>query len=149
MPAGGKGEGIGGLKSFILPAATLGLAASASYLRLTRSAMLEILDSEFVKLARAKGVGSQMVIWKHAFKNALIQPLTGMTLGLVGLLNGAVLTETIFAWPGMGNMAITAVNNNDFPVLQAVVFFFTVLIVGMTFVADLAYAFIDPRIRYR
>jgi peptide/nickel transport system permease protein len=71
-----------------------------------------------------------------------------MTLGRVGLLNGAVLTETIFAWPGMGNMAITAVNNNDFPVLQAVVFFFTVLIVGMTFVADLSYALIDPRIRY-
>jgi len=106
------------------------------------------LDSEYIRLARAKGVGSRTVIWKHAFRNALIQPLTGMTLGLVGLLNGAVLTETIFAWPGMGDMAITAVNNNDFPVLQAVVFFFTVLIVAMTFVSDLAYAVIDPRIRY-
>ena len=71
-----------------------------------------------------------------------------MTLALVGLLNGAVLVETIFAWPGMGNMAITAVNNNDFPLLQGIVFFFTILIVASTFVADLLYAFIDPRIRY-
>jgi peptide/nickel transport system permease protein len=71
-----------------------------------------------------------------------------MTLGVVGLLNGAILTESIFAWPGIGNMAITAVNNNDFPVLQAVVFFFTILIVMMTFISDLSYAFIDPRIRY-
>jgi peptide/nickel transport system permease protein len=71
-----------------------------------------------------------------------------MTLGIVGLLNGAVLVETIFAWPGMGNMAITAVNNNDFPLLQGIVFFFTVLIVASTFIADLLYAYIDPRIRY-
>ena len=88
------------------------------------------------------------MIWKQAFKNALIQPLTGMSLAIVGLLNGAVLVETIFAWPGMGQMAITAVNNNDFPLLQGIVFFFTILIVASTFLADLLYAYIDPRIRY-
>ena len=148
FPAALRGDGILDIKHLILPTITLAWGGFAFYTRITRSAMLQVLDSEYIRLARAKGVGNTVVIWKHAFKNALIQPLTGMTLGLVGLLNGAVLTETIFAWPGMGNMAITAVNNNDFPVLQAVVFFFTVLIVGMTFVADLAYAFIDPRIRY-
>ena len=110
--------------------------------------MLEVLDSEYVRLSRAKGVGNNKVIWKHAFKNAFIQPLTGMTLGLTFFLTGSVLVETIFAWPGMGQMAITAVNNNDFPVLQGVVFFFTILFVGMTFITDLLYAYIDPRIRY-
>jgi peptide/nickel transport system permease protein len=148
FPAGLRGDSAWDIKHLVLPTITLAWGGFAFYTRITRSAMLEVLDSEYVRLARAKGVGNNTVIWKHAFKNALIQPLTGMTLGLVGLLNGAILTETIFAWPGMGNMAITAVGNNDFPVLQAVVFFFTILIVIMTFVSDLSYALIDPRIRY-
>jgi peptide/nickel transport system permease protein len=148
FPAALKGDGIWDVKHLVLPTITLAWGGFAFYTRITRSAMLEVLDSEYVRLARAKGVGNTAVIWKHAFKNALIQPLTGMTLGVVGLLNGAILTESIFAWPGIGNMAITAVNNNDFPVLQAVVFFFTILIVMMTFISDLSYAFIDPRIRY-
>lgn len=148
FPAALRGDSIWDVKHLVLPTITLAWGGFAFYTRITRSAMLQVLDSEYIQLARAKGVGNNIVIWKHAFKNALIQPLTGMTLGLVGLLNGAILTETIFAWPGMGNMAITAVNTNDFPVLQAIVFFFTILIVGMTFVADLSYALIDPRIRY-
>lgn len=148
FPAALRGDSIWDIKHLVLPTITLAWGGFAFYTRITRSAMLQVLDSEYIQLARAKGVGNNTVIWKHAFKNALIQPLTGMTLGLVGLLNGAILTETIFAWPGMGNMAITAVNTNDFPVLQAVVFFFTILIVGMTFIADLSYALIDPRIRY-
>lgn len=148
FPAGLKGDGILDVKHLVLPTITLAWGGFAFYMRITRTAMLEVLDSEYVRLARAKGVNNTMVIWKHAFKNALIQPLTGMTLAIVGLLNGAVLVETIFAWPGMGNMAITAVNNNDFPLLQGIVFFFTVLIVASTFIADLLYAYIDPRIRY-
>ena len=110
--------------------------------------MLEVLDSEYIRLARAKGVGNNTVIWKHAFKNALIQPLTASTLILTGFLTGSVVVEQIFAWPGMGDMAITAVNNNDFPLLQGIVFFFTILYVSMTFLTDLLYAVIDPRIRY-
>ncbi|MBN4064176.1 ABC transporter permease [Dehalococcoides mccartyi] len=148
FPAALRGDSFWDINHLVLPTITLAWGGFAFYTRITRSAMLEVLDSEYIRLARAKGVGNNVVIWKHAFKNALIQPLTGMTLGLVGLLNGAILVETIFAWPGMGNMAITAVGNNDFPVLQAVVFFFTILIVGMTFLADLSYAIIDPRIRY-
>jgi len=147
LPAGGKGEGIGGLKNFILPAGTLGLAASANYLRLTRSAMLEILDSEFVKLARAKGVGTQMVIWKHAFKNALIPPLTLSALILVGFITGTVVVETVFTWPGLGRLAVTSTNENDFPVMTGVVLVFALMYVIINLITDLTYAIVDPRIR--
>ena len=148
FPAALKGDGLLDVKHLVLPTITLAAGGFAFYMRITRNAMLQVLDSEYIRLARAKGVSNRVVIWKHAFKNALIQPLTGMTLGLTGFLTGTVLVETVFAWPGMGNMAITAVNNNDFPILQAVVFFFTILFVSMTFITDLLYAFIDPRIRY-
>ena len=148
LPAGLKGDSFWDLKYLILPAITLSWGAMAGYLRLTRTAMLEVLDSEYIRLARAKGVGATVVVWKHAFRNALIQPLTASTLILSGLLTGAVLVETIFAWPGMGDAAIRAVNNNDFPLLQGFVFFFTILFVGTTFITDLLYAYIDPRIRY-
>ena len=148
LPAGLKGDSFWDLKYLILPAITLSWGAMAGYLRLTRTAMLEVLDSEYIRLARAKGVGATVVVWKHAFRNALIQPLTASTLILSGFLTGAVLVETIFAWPGMGDAAIRAVNNNDFPLLQGFVFFFTILFVGTTFITDLLYAYIDPRIRY-
>ena len=147
LPAGGKGEGFSGIQNFILPSATLGLAASASYLRLTRSAMLEILDSEFVKLARAKGVGTQMVSWKHAFKNALIPPLTLSALILVGFITGTVVVETVFTWPGLGRLAVTSTNENDFPVMTGVVLVFALMYVVINLITDLTYAIIDPRIR--
>ena len=148
LPAGLKGDSCWELEYLVLPVITLSWGAMASYLRLTRTAMLEVLDSEYIRLARAKGVGTNSVVWKHAFRNALIQPLTASTLILTGFLTGAVLVETIFAWPGMGDAAIRAVNNNDFPLLQGFVFFFTILFVFSTFITDLLYAYIDPRIRY-
>ena len=148
LPAGLKGDSFWELEYLVLPVITLSWGAMASYLRLTRTAMLEVLDSEYIRLARAKGVGTNSVVWKHAFRNALIQPLTASTLILTGFLTGAVLVETIFAWPGMGDAAIRAVNNNDFPLLQGFVFFFTILFVFSTFITDLLYAYIDPRIRY-
>ncbi|MEX0763030.1 MAG: ABC transporter permease [Dehalococcoidia bacterium] len=148
LPVSGRGNGFWDVKHVVLPAFTLGVGAMAGYLRLTRNSMLEILDSEFVKLARAKGVASQKVIWKHAFRNALIQPLTASTLILAGFLTGSVVVESIFAWPGLGLMAITAVRNNDFPLLQGIVLMLTILYVFMTFVTDILYAYIDPRIRY-
>ncbi|MDP6824316.1 MAG: ABC transporter permease, partial [Dehalococcoidia bacterium] len=147
LPAGGRGDGFSGWKNFIMPAGTLGLAASASYLRLTRSAMLEILDSEFVKLARAKGVGTQMVIWKHAFKNALIPPLTLSALILVGFITGTVVVETVFTWPGLGRLAVTSTNENDFPVMTGVVLVFAMMYVVINLITDLTYAVVDPRIR--
>ena len=148
LPSAFKGEGIS-IKHFILPSITIGWAAAAGYLRITRSAMLEVLDSEFIKLAWSKGLTSKRVIWKHAFKNALIPPLTFSALLLAGLLNGAVVAEVVFAWPGLGRIALVqAVNNNDFPLLTGAVLVFIVIYLFMNFVADLLYAWIDPRIRY-
>ena len=149
LPAGFKGDGIS-VKHFILPAITIGWGASAGYVRLTRSAMLEILDSEFVKLARAKGLSGSMVIWKHALRNAIIPPLTFSFLLLAGLLNGAVVAEVVFAWPGLGRVALVqAVNNNDFPLLTGAVLVFILIYLVVSFSADVLYALIDPRIRYQ
>lgn len=148
FPAAFKGDGFSP-KHFVLPTITIGWGAAAGYLRITRSAMLEVLDSEFVKLARAKGAGSRSVIWKHAFKNALIPPLTLSALLLAGLMNGAVVAEVVFAWPGLGRVALVeAVNNNDFPLLTGAVFIFTIIYLIMNFVADVLYAWADPRIRF-
>ncbi|MBK90817.1 MAG: hypothetical protein CL772_06545, partial [Chloroflexi bacterium] len=138
----------GGWKHYVLPVGTLGLAASASYLRLTRSSMLEILDSEYIKLARAKGVPERVVIWKHALKNALIPPLTLAALIFVGFLTGTIIVETVFVWPGLGLLATTAVSENDFPVMTGSVLLFAVFYAIVIFISDLTYGFVDPRIRY-
>ncbi len=138
----------GGVQHYIMPTITLGWLAAAGQLRLLRSSMLNILDSEFIKFARAKGVKSRMVIWKHALRNALIAPLTVSALTLAGFITGTVVTESVFAWPGLGRLAVEAVINNDFPVLVGAVLFFTVVYVGMMFFVDIIYAYIDPRIRF-
>ena len=154
LPFGTKGayEGSplawGNIKYFVLPAVTLGWGAAAGYLRITRSAMLEVLDSEYVKLARAKGVASRSVIWKHAFRNALIPPLTISSLLMAGFITGSIVTETVFSWPGLGRLAVQAVIDNDFPVITAVALLFVLVFVTMNFLTDLLYAVIDPRIRY-
>lgn len=144
LPAGGKA----GWQSFILPASTLGLAASAGYLRLMRSSMLEVLDSEFVKMARAKGAGSSRVIWKHAFKNALIPTLTLSALIFAGFISGTVVVETVFVWPGLGTMSVDAVGKNDFPIITGAVLMFALFYTIVNFAADISYTLIDPRIRY-
>ena len=110
--------------------------------------MLEVLDSEFVKFARSKGVNSRRIIWKHALRNAMLAPLTYAGLLLAGLITGTVVTETVFAWPGIGRLAVQSVFANDFPVMTGVVMLFTVVYVGMNFIVDIAYAYLDPRIRY-
>ncbi|NCG35872.1 MAG: ABC transporter permease subunit [Dehalococcoidales bacterium] len=138
----------GGWKHYVLPVGTLGLAASASYLRLTRSSMLEILDSEYIKLARAKGVSEKDVIWKHALKNALIPPLTLAALIFVGFLTGTIIVETVFVWPGLGLLATTAVSENDFTVMTGSVLLFAVFYTVVIFLSDLTYGLVDPRIRY-
>ena len=134
--------------SIILPAVALGWFYAAANLRLLRSAMLNVLDSEFVKLARAKGVSNNVVIWKHSFRNALIPVLTfaGVTLG--ALVTGSLVVETVFAWPGLGQLAIQALAGNDYPLLQAVVIVFTLMYVLAALLVDIMYAYIDPRIRY-
>ena len=134
--------------SLILPAVTLGWFFVAANMRLVRSAMLDVLDSEYIKLARAKGVPGYALVWKHAFRNAIIPPLTfaGVTLG--NLVAGSITTELVFAWPGLGLLAINATLGSDYPVLQGVVIIFTLLYVGAAFLVDVLYAYIDPRIRY-
>jgi len=134
--------------SIILPGITLGWFYVAANLRLLRSAMLNVLDSEYVKLARAKGVSEKVVIWKHALRNALIPVLTfaGITLG--GLVTGSLVVETVFAWPGLGQLAVKALIGVDYPLLQAVVVVFTLMYVIAAMLVDIMYAYIDPRIRY-
>ena len=110
--------------------------------------MLEVLDSEYIKMARAKGVSEFKVIWKHAFRIAMIAPLTYAALIFVGFLTGAVVTETVFSWPGLGRLAVTSVNNLDLPVLVGVVMILTTLYLVVNFITDLLYAVIDPRIRF-
>ena len=135
-------------KGIILPAVTLGWFFVAANMRLVRSAMLDVLDSEYIKLARAKGVSSNAIIWKHALRNALIPPLTfaGVTMG--SLVAGSLTTEVVFAWPGLGRLAVTAMQASDYPVLQGVVITYTLLYVGAAFLVDVMYAYIDPRIRF-
>ncbi|HIM79093.1 MAG TPA: ABC transporter permease [Dehalococcoidia bacterium] len=134
--------------SIILPAVTLGWYYAAANLRLVRSAMLDVLDSEYIKLARAKGVNSRNIILRHAFRNALIPPLTfaGVTMG--ALVTGSLVVETVFAWPGLGRLAIEALFAFDYPLLQGVVITFTLIYVTAAFVVDVLYAYVDPRIRY-
>jgi ABC-type dipeptide/oligopeptide/nickel transport system permease component len=115
----------------ILPSITLGWFAAAALLRLTRSSMLEVLDSEYIKLARAKGVAGWKVVWKHAFRNALIVPLTYAGLLFAGLMTGAVVTETVFAWPGLGRLAVQAVFGTDFAVISAIVLIATALYLAL------------------
>ena len=135
-------------KHFVLPATVLGWSGAASYARLTRSAMLEVLDSEFVKMARAKGVVSRKVIWKHAFRNAMIPPITFSALLIAFFLSGQVVVEAVFGWPGLGRLATESVFENDFNTLSTSVLFFAALFAFASFLADTLYAFVDPRIRY-
>ena len=144
LPTGRRG----GVDHYILPSITLGWFTAAGLLRLIRSSMLEVMDSEFVKLARAKGVRPRVLVWKHAFRNALIAPLTFAGLLLGGFLTGTVVTETVFQWPGVGRLAVSAVLNNDFPIMAATMLLFTVIYVGTALIVDLLYAFVDPRIRF-
>ena len=136
------------LMALILPTIALGWLPAATYLRITRSSMLEVLDSEYVKLGRAKGVSAVRIIWKHAFRNALIPPITVSALILVGFLEGAVVIEAVFAWPGLGRTVVDSIFNNDFPLLTGVILMFAVLYVAGSFLADMMYAIVDPRIRY-
>ena len=143
LPTSGRGD----WTHYIMPTITLGWLSAAGLLRLVRSSMLEAMDSEYIRLARAKGVGSWKVIWKHGLKNALIAPLTFAGLILAGFIDGSVVTETVFAWPGVGRLGVDAVNNNDFPLMAAIITLVTILYVVTSFLVDVLYAVIDPRIR--
>jgi ABC-type dipeptide/oligopeptide/nickel transport system permease component len=139
--------GTGSLWHYILPGFTLGWFLVAGIMRLLRSSMLDVLDSEFVKLARIKGVSGRSVVWKHALKNAVMPVLTFAAIYLAILITGAILVETVFAWPGIGQLIYQGIVYRDFPVIQAVVLLTAVIVVTVNFVVDITYAYLDPRIR--
>lgn len=145
LPSSGRG----GLKHLILPAITLGWFQVAVIMRLVRSSMLEVLDSEFVKLARVKGIPEWKVVWKHCLRNASIAPLTVFAIIAGSLLTGAVVTETVFTWPGVGLLVVDAVRSRDFQVVQAVVILFAGIFILCNLLVDILYAYLDPRIRYQ
>ncbi len=139
--------GMGGVKHFILPAFALSLFLIAGMVRLTRSSMLEVLDSEYIKFARVKGLKEWLVIWKHALKNAIIPVLTFAGISLGGLLNGSIVVEIVFAWPGLGRLMLTAVTQRDYAVVEATVLTAGALYILMAMIVDILYAYVDPRIR--
>lgn len=151
LPIAGKSGPIWtatGLLHLILPALTLGLPPAARFTRMVRSSMLEVTNEEFIKTARSKGLKEQWVILKHALRNAMISVITLLGLRIPWLFGGAVITETVFAWPGMGRLLIDAVTKRDYPVVQGIVLLLAGLVVLGNLTADLLYAYIDPRIRY-
>ena len=134
---------------YVLPAFTLGWFVVAGMMRLLRSSMLDTLGSEFVKLARVKGVPERTVIWKHALRNALIPVLTFGATYLAILVTGAILVETVFAWPGIGQLIYQGIVFRDFPVVQAVVLLTAGIVISVNLLVDILYAYVDPRIRYQ
>jgi peptide/nickel transport system permease protein len=140
-------SGTGGVMHIVMPAFALGWYFAASHMRLTRSSMLEVLGSEYIKLARLKGLPQSMVICKHAFKNALIPVVTLAGINLVLMINVAVVVETVFAWPGVGRLLYEGISFRDFPVVQGVVIMGGTMIVAVNLLVDVVYAVIDPRIR--
>ncbi|MCI2426505.1 ABC transporter permease [Candidatus Acetothermia bacterium] len=141
-------SGRGTISHLILPAITLGTSQAALIARLTRSSMLEVIRQDYVRTARAKGLMEKIVIIKHALKNALMPVVTIVALQLPVLFGGAVITETVFAWPGMGRLIVTSIFVRDFPVVQAAVLIIAILVVLCNLLADILYIFLDPRIRY-
>jgi len=151
LPASGRGGPIWtveGLKSLAMPAVSLGAPSAAIIARLTRSSLLEVLRQDYIRTARAKGLVDRIVIARHALRNAMIPVVTVVGLRLGGLLGGAVITEQVFAWPGIGTLVVTAIGTRDYPVAQGVLLTTAVVFVTVNLTVDLLYALVDPRIRY-
>lgn len=143
LPAGGTGT----LRHLVLPALSLGLFGAGVLARQTRSGMLEVLGQDFVRTARAKGLPERVVVVKHALKNALIPVVTVLGDQFGRLLGGAILTETVFAWPGMGRYLIESIAQRDYPAVQGAILVFAASVVGINLLVDLSYAMLDPRVR--
>ncbi|HKV47551.1 MAG TPA: nickel ABC transporter permease [Candidatus Acidoferrales bacterium] len=140
-------SGRGGVASFVLPAITLGAALAAILTRMVRASVMEELASDYVRTARAKGLSERAVLWRHAFRNALIPTLTIIGLQFGALLAGAIITETIFSWPGIGRLTVQAIEARDFPLLQGCILLIAVTYVIVNLATDFVYALVDPRVR--
>jgi peptide/nickel transport system permease protein len=151
FPATGMGsleDGVGSFfKHLVLPSLALATIPMATFARITRSSMLEVIRHDYIKTARAKGLREFFVIWKHAFKNALTPLLTVLGMQISMMLGGAVLTETIFSWPGMGRLVVDAINNRDFMVVQGTVLFIAVIFVLINLIVDILYTVVNPRVK--
>jgi ABC-type dipeptide/oligopeptide/nickel transport system permease component len=141
-------SGYGGLRYLVLPALALGSRSVAFLARMTRSAMLEVLGSDYVRTARAKGLTERAVLLRHGLRNALIPVITVLGLDVGYYLTGSILTETIFSWPGLGRYVVNAIARRDLPAIQGSVLFLSVVFVAVNLLADLAYAKADPRVSY-
>lgn len=152
LPSGGfvhlTEDPLGNLKRMLMPMIAMGTTVAAVVIRMTRSAMLEVLSQEFIKMAQAKGVSSWLLIWKHAFKNALIPVITALGIQAGYLLGGSVVIEQIFSLPGIGLLALQAINNRDYALLQGTILFIASSFVLINLMVDIIYAFLNPKIRY-
>ncbi|UCH42246.1 MAG: ABC transporter permease [Dehalococcoidales bacterium] len=142
-------SGLGGIDHYVLPVCTLGFFVLPGMMRLVRSSMLDVLDSEYIKLARIKGLSERRIIWKHALRNAVIAPLTVAGMLFAMLITGAVIIETVFSWPGIGFIIVEGVLARDFPLVQAIVIMVASFVLGINLLVDISYAWIDPQIRYQ
>jgi peptide/nickel transport system permease protein len=143
LPSSGRGD----FKSLILPAVTLSGFTMASLARLVRAALLDVLRLDYIRTARAKGLQERAIVLRHAFRNAALPLITVLGLEIGGLVTGAVITETVFAWPGIGRLAVSAVSTRDYPIVQAAVLFIAIVFILVNFLVDCSYAFLDPRLR--
>ncbi|MEM7117908.1 MAG: ABC transporter permease, partial [Chloroflexota bacterium] len=134
--------------AYIMPAVTLGVGMAARLSRLTRSSMLEILNQDYIRTAKSKGLRERIVVWRHALRNALIPVITAFGLQLGWLLGGSVVVEAIFSWPGLGRLMIEAIGVRDITVVQAGLFWFAVTFVLINLLVDIVYVYVDPRIQY-
>lgn len=148
FPLRGPAEGLASIEQLILPSVALGWFVTGPIARLTRSSMLEVLDSDYITMARMKGLKERSIVMKHAFRNALIPVLTYVSITFASLLGGVVIIEQIFAWPGLGRAALEAVFNWDFQLVQAVTIVGSAIFIGVNFLVDITYGVIDPRVRY-
>ena len=151
LPPSGFGGSIftaEGLRFALLPAITIGISGAGGLARYTRSSMLDVLNEDYVRTARSKGLSERIVVYKHALRNALIPIITLLGLSFGSMLSGAVIVETVFGWPGLGRYLVTGISNRDFPVVQGAVLVIAVGFVLANLLTDLVYGFVDPRIRY-
>jgi peptide/nickel transport system permease protein len=144
FPVSGRGT----FAQLVLPAITLGTSAAAEMTRLIRSSMLEILHQDYVRTAKSKGLKDFFVVYKHTFRNALNPVITIMFLQISFLVSGALITETVFSWPGLGQLLVQAVNSRDMAIVQAAVFVIAFMVIGLNLLADVIYRLLDPRIKY-
>jgi peptide/nickel transport system permease protein len=145
LPAGGTG----GISYFVLPVFTLSFYILPGMMRLVRSCMLDVLDTEYIKLARIKGLSENVIIWKHALRNAIITPLTTAGVLFAGLIAGEVIIETVFNWPGIGRLLVEGLVARDFPIVQGITLMVAGLVLVVNLLVDVLYAYVDPQIRYQ